>query len=112
MHRETMEEAAAVVDDAVLIATEEVELLEGEPDPRYPVPAFQVFFAARVSAIEPLVPNAECLESRLFDVDVARGLPGWMDHNQPLFDAALTLARSRWITPTATIYRRGDTLNE
>lgn len=96
LRRETREEAAAEISDPVLVAVERIDLLDGKPDPRYPAPAFQVFFAARVDRVDPLVPNAECTESRLFAIDEARALPGWMDHNKPLFDAAVSIAAARW----------------
>ena len=95
LRRECYEEAAAVIDDPRLFATERVELLEGTPDPRYPQPSFQLFFVARVTRLDVLTPNEECVESRLFSVDEARELPGWMDHNQPLFDAGLAVALAR-----------------
>jgi hypothetical protein len=68
----------------------------GRAGPLYPRPAFQVFFIARVVELDVLVPNSEYLESRLFAVTDAGGLPGWMEHDQPLFDAAFDTARSRW----------------
>jgi 8-oxo-dGTP pyrophosphatase MutT (NUDIX family) len=92
MRREVMEEAAAVVADPVLLAIDRIQLMRGPVDPRYPVPSFQVFFVARVVELNPLVPNLECTESRLFSVDEARQLPGWMSDNQHLFDAALAIA--------------------
>jgi 8-oxo-dGTP pyrophosphatase MutT (NUDIX family) len=95
MRRECMEEAAAVVDAEVLVASERVDLLEGDPDPRYPQPAYQVFYVAHVVDLGTLVPNLECVESRLFPIPEARSLPGWMDHNQDLFEAALVVAQSR-----------------
>jgi 8-oxo-dGTP pyrophosphatase MutT (NUDIX family) len=102
MHREVLEEAAAVVEDPVIIATERIDLLEGEPDPAFPPPpVHQVFFVARVVSLAPLVTNLETFESRLFPIDDARALPGWIDHNAPLFDAACQLASLRWPTPTS-----------
>ena len=102
MHREAMEEAAAVVDDPLIIATERLDLLEGEPDPAFPPPpVHQVFFVARLVSLASLVPNAETLESRLFPIHEARALPGWVDHNEALFDAACDVAKSRWPTPTS-----------
>ena len=95
VHRETIEEAAAVIRQPELVAVERIELLDGDPDPRYPVPAFQVFFVATVVQLDTLVPNAECTESRLFSQQEARGLPGWMDHNAPLFDVASAVFRDR-----------------
>jgi 8-oxo-dGTP diphosphatase len=98
MHREAMEEAAAVVEHLRVIATERIELLEGEPDPQFPFPSpmHQVFFVARVVSLAELTPNAETVESRLFPIDEARALPGWIDHNEALFDAACKLAHERW----------------
>ena len=103
MHREAMEEAAAVVADPMVIATERIELLDGEPDPQFPFPSpmHQVFFVARVVSLAPVTPNLETLESRLFPIDEARTLPGWIDHNGALFEAACDVARVRW--PTSTI---------
>lgn len=95
LRRETYEEAAAVIDDPLLFAIERVDLLEGTPNPRYPQPSYQLFFVARVVRLDLLTPNAECVESRLFDVAEARTLPGWMDHNQALFDAGLAVALAR-----------------
>jgi 8-oxo-dGTP pyrophosphatase MutT (NUDIX family) len=101
MHREVMEEAAAVVADPVIIATECIDLLEGEPDPAFPPPpVHQVFFVARVVSLARVTANAETYESRLFPIDEARVLPGWIDHNGPLFEAACELARRRWPTST------------
>jgi len=101
MRREVREEAAAVVDDPVLIATECIDLLEGEPDPAFPPPpVHQVFFVARVVSLAQVTPNAETLESRLFGIEEARVLPGWIDHNGALFDAACDLAKRRWPTST------------
>jgi 8-oxo-dGTP pyrophosphatase MutT (NUDIX family) len=102
MQREAMEEAAAIVDDPVVIATERIDLLEGEPDPAFPPPpVHQVFFVARLVSLAELVPNAETLESRLFPVGEARTLPGWIDHNAGLFDAACDLAKLRWPNSTS-----------
>jgi 8-oxo-dGTP pyrophosphatase MutT (NUDIX family) len=99
MHREAMEEAAAVVDDPVVIATERIDLLEGEPDPALPPPpVHQVFFVARVVSVARVTPNLETLESRVFAIDEARELPGWIDHNGALFEAACRVARTRWAT--------------
>ena len=89
LRREALEEAAAVIVDPVLLAVERIDLAEGDPDPRYPNPAFQVFYVARVAQLDVLVPNAECTESRVFDVEDARRQPGWVDHNHELFDAAV-----------------------
>lgn len=105
MHREVMEEAAAVVVDPLLVAVERIDLLEGDPDPRYPIPAFQVFFVATVAEIAALVPNAECTESRLFAIDEARRLPGWMDHNVDLFDVAVAAIAPRVDLPRGRLSR-------
>jgi 8-oxo-dGTP pyrophosphatase MutT (NUDIX family) len=97
MHREVMEEAAAAVDDALVIATERIDLLEGDPDPAFPPPpVHQVFFVARLVWLGTVTPNAETIESRLFATDEARLLPGWIDHNEALFDAACKRAHARW----------------
>jgi hypothetical protein len=64
----------------------------------FPSPAHPVFFVARLVSLASLVPNAETLESQVFATDEARALPGWIDHNAPLFDAACELARLRWPT--------------
>ena len=96
MRREAMEEAAAVVSDPVVIATERIDLLAGEPDPAFPPPpAHQVFFVARLVALGSLVPNPETIESRVFPIDEALTLPGWIDHNGALFGAACALAIRR-----------------
>lgn len=95
LHRETLEEAAAVIASPKIIAVERIDLIEGDPDPRYTDPAYQVFFIAQVVKLSKLVPNAECIESRLFDVDEARRQPGWIDHNEELFNAAVEAWRLR-----------------
>jgi 8-oxo-dGTP pyrophosphatase MutT (NUDIX family) len=100
MRREVLEEAAAIVEDPCVVATERIELLAGEPDPRYPSPMYQVFFIARVVSVGAVVANAETYESRLFPIDEARLLPGWIDHNTRLFDAASERANVRWPTST------------
>lgn len=94
LRRETLEEAAAVISDPILIAVERIDLLAGARDPRYTDPAYQVFFVAEVTELGVLAPNAECTESRLFPVDEARQLPGWIDHNEDLFDAAVAAWRA------------------
>lgn len=95
MRREALEEAAAIVSDPELIAVERIDLLDGTPDSRYPDPAFQVFFITRVVELGVLVPNAECTESRMFEIHEARAKPGWIDHNGELFDAAVAAWQSR-----------------
>lgn len=99
MRREAIEEAAATIGDAVVMATEQVDLVEGEANPRYPQPSYQVFFLALVERLDVLVPNEECTESRLFAVSDALRLPGWPDHNGDLLDAGVEMARSRWSLP-------------
>ena len=91
-----MEEAAATLGAVKLFATERVDLLEGEPNPRYPQPSYQLFFVCEVTGLATLEPNAECLESRLFPLAEAVTLPGWLDHNQDLF-AAASEARAKWL---------------
>jgi 8-oxo-dGTP pyrophosphatase MutT (NUDIX family) len=93
LRREAIEEAAAVIADPELLAVERIDLLAGERDPRYTDPAFQVFFLARVVELGVLLPNAECTESRLFDLADARVQPGWVDHNGDLFEAAVSRRR-------------------
>lgn len=94
LHREVLEEAAATIADPLLFAHERIERLAGEADPRYANPSHQLFYVARVTDVGVLVANAECRSSRLFPIDEARRLPGWLDHNQELFEAALVLART------------------
>jgi len=95
LRREALEEAAAIVSYPELIAVQRIDLLDGIPDPRYTDPAFQVFFVARVDELGVLVPNAECTESRMFEIDEARAQPGWIDHNGELFEAAVAAWQSR-----------------
>ena len=95
LRREALKEAAATISDPELLAVERVDLLDGVPDPRYTDPAYQVFFVARVDELGVLVPNEECTESRMFEIDQARGMPGWIDHNGDLFDVAIAAWRSR-----------------
>jgi 8-oxo-dGTP pyrophosphatase MutT (NUDIX family) len=95
LRRETLEEAAATIATPKVIAVERIDLLEGERDPRYTDPAFQVFYVAEVTNLAELIPNSECVESRLFDIDDARRQPGWIDHNQDLFEAAVDRWRAR-----------------
>jgi len=99
MRREAMEEAAATIGDAVVVATERVDLIEGAANPRYPQPSYQVFFLALVERLDVLVPNEECTESRLFPVSEALRLPGWPKLNGDLFDAGVEMARRRWSLP-------------
>jgi ADP-ribose pyrophosphatase YjhB (NUDIX family) len=90
--REAFEEAAATLGAVRLFATERGDLLEGEPNPKYAQPSYQLFYVCRVTGLAPLAANDECLESRLFPVEEALTLPGWLDHNQDLFEAALDAA--------------------
>ena len=53
------------------------------------------FFVAQVVELGELVPNAECIESRLFDVEEARRQPGWIDHNEGLFNASVDAWRGQ-----------------
>lgn len=105
MNREAMEEAGAQVADAVLLAHEEIEPADGLPDdPRYPVPAFQLFFVARLVSLGSITATEECSEARLFTPAEARGAPGWVQRNRNLYEAALGIARSTWpgaVRPTA-----------
>lgn len=95
LRRETLEEAAAVIAIPSLLAVEQIDLVEGGIDPRYTNPAYQVFFVAQVVQLSELVPNAECIESRLFVLEEARRQPGWIDHNEDLFNAAIAAWQAR-----------------
>lgn len=95
MAREALEEAGAVVRDPVVFAHEQIDPEDGVPaHPRYPVPAFQVFYVARVVALEELTATDECVEARLFPIDDARRTPGWVQRHAGLFDAAIALERA------------------
>lgn len=93
--REALEEAAAIVARPTVLAVERIDLIEGEPDPRYPDPAFQVFFVAEMVELGVLIPNAECTESRMFEIAESRVQPGWIDHNSELIEAAVLAWRRR-----------------
>ncbi|HUR77076.1 MAG TPA: NUDIX domain-containing protein [Acidimicrobiales bacterium] len=95
MKREALEEAGIVVTNPVLFAHEQIDPYDGVPaDPRYSVPAFQVFFVARLVSLGRITATDECTESRRFPPDEARAATGWMQQNRPLYEAALELARS------------------
>ena len=95
MRREALEEAGVVVGAPTLVAVERIERLSGPViSPRYPEPAFQVFFVAPVVA--PLVaPTAleECTESRFFSPEEARVAPGWCQDLPAVYEAALAWAQ-------------------
>jgi 8-oxo-dGTP diphosphatase len=96
MMREALEEAGAVVEQALLFAHDRIDPEDGVPaHPRYPVPSYQVFFVARLVSLG--VPSAieECSESRLFTPSEARAAPGWMQSNVRLYEEALKLAGRR-----------------
>jgi 8-oxo-dGTP pyrophosphatase MutT (NUDIX family) len=94
MRREAVEEAGLVVADPILFAHEQIDPHDGVPaDPKYPVPAFQVFFIARVVSIGEITATDECSESRRFAPDEARLAPGWVQRNRHLYEAGLELAR-------------------
>ena len=93
MVREALEEAGAVVTDGVVFAHEEIDPEDGvAADPRYPVPSFQVFFAARLVSLGQLSATDECSEARRFTPAEARCAPGWIQRNRPLYEAARKLA--------------------
>jgi 8-oxo-dGTP diphosphatase len=95
MIREAEEEAGAVVDGALLFAHEEINPEDGAAaDPRYPVPSFQVFYAARLVSLGAITATDECTEARLFTPAEARVTPGWIQRNPLLFEAAVALAES------------------
>lgn len=96
MRREALEEAGIVVADPLLFAHEQIDPHDGvAADPRYSVPAFQVFFVARLVSLGKITQPDECTESRLFSPSEARAADGWVQRNRPLYEAALDLARAR-----------------
>ena len=93
MRREALEEAGAVVINGRVFAHEQIDPYDGVAvDPRYPVPAFQVFFVARVVSLGEITATDECSEARLFAPDEARVAEGWVQRNRPLYEAALRIA--------------------
>jgi hypothetical protein len=93
---EAEKEAGITVADEVLLAHEQVDPLDGVAyDPRYPGPAYQVLYVARLVRRGPITPLEECTESRLFPPDEARVTPGWIQPNGPVYEAALSPAVSR-----------------
>lgn len=96
MHREAREEAGITVAEPILFAHEEIEPHDGiAADPRYAVPAYQVFYVARLVAQGPLTAREECTEARLFSPDEVRNTKGWPERNLPLYEAALAITRGR-----------------
>jgi 8-oxo-dGTP pyrophosphatase MutT (NUDIX family) len=99
MHREALEEAGIVVTDPILFAHEQIDPYDGiAADPRYPMPAFQVFYVARLVSHGRITHTEECTESRRFPPDEARAADGWVQRNRPLYEAALELARTEFRT--------------
>lgn len=100
MHREALEEAGITVADGILFAHEEIEPHDGiAADPKYAVPAYQVFFVARLVAQGRITALHECTEARLFSPAEVRGIDGWPQRNLPLYEAALEIARTE-LTPS------------
>jgi 8-oxo-dGTP pyrophosphatase MutT (NUDIX family) len=95
LRRETLEEAAAVIAQPRLLAVERLDFVEPKSDDGHADPRYQVFFVAEVTELGVLVPNAETTESGLFAVEEARALPGWVDDDGALFDAAVAAWRRR-----------------
>ena len=95
MAREALEEAGAIVSAPLLFAHEQIDPEDGiATDPRYRVPAFQVFYVARLEALGVISATDECSESRLFAPSEARLTPGWIQRNMALYEAALELRRT------------------
>lgn len=93
MRREALEEAGVVVTNAIVFAHEEISPYDGvAADPKYPVPAFQVFFVAHLVSLGEITATDECSEARLFAPDEARATEGWVQRNRPLYEAALRIA--------------------
>ena len=98
MAREALEEAGALVENPVLFAHERIDPEDGvAADPRYPVPSYQVFFVARLVSLGKPSATEECTESRLFSPADARTAPGWVQRNSQLYEAALGIARTRFL---------------
>lgn len=98
MHREAREEAGITVTDPILFAHEEIDPHDGvAADPKYPVPAFQVFYVARLVAQGRITALDECTEARLFSPVEVRSIDGWPQRNLPLYEAALTIARAEFV---------------
>lgn len=97
MHREALEEAGITVTDPILFAHEEINPHDGiAADPKYAVPAFQVFYVARLVRQGEITALEECTEARLFSPDEVRSAVGWPQRNLPLYEAALKIARAEF----------------
>lgn len=95
MRREALEEAGITVGDPILFAHEQIDPHDGiAADPRYAVPAFQVFYVARLVGQGEITALDECSEARLFSPTEVRSVEGWVRRNRELYDAALQIARS------------------
>lgn len=83
--------------DPILFAHEEIDPHDGvAADPKYPVPAFQVFYVARLVAQGRISALDECTGARLFSPDGVRAANGWPQRNLPLYEAALTIAQAEF----------------
>lgn len=95
MNREALEEAGITVTNPVLFAHEEINPHDGiAAGPKYAVPAFQVFYVARLVTQGQITALEECTEARLFSPDEVRSADGWPQRNLPLYEAALRIARA------------------
>ena len=91
--REASEEAGITIAEPVLLGHEQIDPLDGvAADPRYPVPAFQLFYVARLVRWGAITAVEECSEARLFSPEEARLAPGWIQRNLDLYEAGLELA--------------------
>ena len=94
MQREALEEAGIVVTDPILLAHEQIDPYDGvASDPKYPVPAFQLFYVARLVSLGSITAVDECTESRRFRPEEAHVARGWVQRNRTLYEAALNVAR-------------------
>lgn len=87
--RETREEACAEIDLVAIVGHQRFEDLHAtRRDFRHPYPvSYMVFFAARVSALHPFVPNEESGDRGLFaEHDVH--LSGWLRTNRAFHEQA------------------------
>jgi 8-oxo-dGTP pyrophosphatase MutT (NUDIX family) len=98
MRREAREEAGIELGAAQLIANERIDPAPGhDPNPNYPSPGFQLYYAALVTGYGRITATDECTESRLFPPEEALRTPNWPARHRSLYElgreVALTLSQ-------------------